>query len=300
MILQWEIEEKTLLNIKKITASVWCMNSLQMRSCHKKLCKDKKEILPGRLGNAFLKKMECISGREAGTSTRIWIQLIQDTDHLLRLIHEYKNTDGKDWIMVLAVLEKRPERYFKTEMGAAFILVLKEKLEAAASEDRQTAHGPTASMDDKKELEETARWLMEDTHRHSAEPKKTKLFIFRECMHKAAVPVLASLSVLFMFIWMRERIASDMDKWSLQQMKASDTGRTDVFAYENQETVAEKEKVRLEKRQEYSPAGRLDQKNCRSIRNYQANIHNSTAGCRYQIHRLIFRSCAQRRRVTFT
>ena len=103
-------------------------------------------------------------------------------------------------------------------------------------------------MDDKKELEETARWLMEDTHRHSAEPKKTKLFIFRECMHKAAVPVLASLSVLFMFIWMRERIASDMDKWSLQQMKASDTGRTDVFAYENQETVAEKEKVRLEKK----------------------------------------------------
>lgn len=248
MILQWEIEEKTLLNIKKITASVWCMNSLQIRSCHKKLCKDKKEILPGRLGNAFLKKLECISRREAGASTQIWIQLMQDTDHLLRLLHEYRNTDGKDWMMVLAVLEKRPERYFKTEMGTAFILVLKEKLEVAASKDRQPACSPTAYMDDKKELEETARWLMEDTHRRSVKTKKEKLIIFRDCMRRAAVPVLASLSVLFMFIWMRERIASDMDKWSLQQMKVPDAGRTDMFAYENQETAAEKEKVRLEKK----------------------------------------------------
>ena len=55
MPLDWTTEEKVLTDIKRIAAVVWRMNSDQMQSYRQKLQKNQLKILPGYLGNTFLK-----------------------------------------------------------------------------------------------------------------------------------------------------------------------------------------------------------------------------------------------------
>ena len=59
--------------------------------------------------------------------TKIWPLLMQDIDCLLNIIHRHRNLDRKAWLAVLPKLEAHQSRYFKTELGTAFILDLKTK-----------------------------------------------------------------------------------------------------------------------------------------------------------------------------
>ena len=61
MVLKWTIEEKTLLNMKKVIAKAWRMNSQQLCSYCANLRKSRTEILPGQLGKKFLEQLDLVS-----------------------------------------------------------------------------------------------------------------------------------------------------------------------------------------------------------------------------------------------
>ena len=245
MVLEWTLEEKTLLNMKKIIAAAWRMNGQQLHVYCEKQKKNRERILPGQTGSAFIEKLEWISASGMDVGTKIWPLLMQDTDCLLNIIRRHRNLDRKAWIAALPKIEAHQNRYFKTELGIAFILDLKAKTGAGIPDKKQgqcetapVRNGISADcICDKKELETVAAWLMEDVQerREKAEKKKRSFFYGR--LRKAAVPVCACLSACFMFIWLHGQFVRNRSSWNLQQMKVSASKEAEVYMGKNVEAV---------------------------------------------------------------
>lgn len=223
MVLEWTLEEKTLWIIKKIIATAWRMNGQQLHVYCGKLKKNRERILPGQTGSAFIEKLEWISASGMDAGTKIWPLLMQDTDCLLNIIRRHWNLDRKAWIAALPKIEAHQDRYFKTELGTAFILDLKAKTGAGIPDKKQgqcemapVRNGISADcMCDKKELETVAAWLMEDVQERREKAEKKKRFFFYGQLRKAVVPVFACLSACFMFIWIHGQFVRNRSSWNL-------------------------------------------------------------------------------------
>ena len=254
MVLDWTAEEKTLLNMRKIIAAVWRMNRQQLYSYHRRMQKKQPEILPGQIGIVFLKKLKRIADGDTDAAAKVWPDLMQDTERILKFIRVNQNLDQKVWLAALRRLETWQDHCFKTELGMAFITALKEKPGICLPEKRQEHHVKassvntvrTAIMDDKRELEKVAVWLMEDLTGQKEKVKKKKAVFFYKRIRQAVVPALACLSACCMAIWLYGQAGRNMDRWNLQQMKLSAVQKTDVFMEENSgakaETVSRTEK----------------------------------------------------------
>ena len=181
MALDWTAEQNTLLNMKKIIEKAWRMNSRQLRFCCRGLRHRQQELLPGRLGNAFLVYLEQIADTaDGGHGVKNWPELFSDTGQLIQLISRYGHLGKEKWICVLPKLEEHQENYFKTKIGLMFVLTLKEKLGLSEencsgavhlknscpyeSEKPCAAGTGTDGKDDKDELERLAAWVMQDSH----------------------------------------------------------------------------------------------------------------------------------------
>lgn len=137
--LEWTTEEKVLMDIKKIIAAAWRMNSQQLHTYYKKLCKKCPEILPGYLGRAFLQKLDEISMLDLDARTKIWPELLRDADWLLKLIQKHQNLDEKVWKQALSRLQAQQDKTFRTELGRAFVLTLQEKLTEGTAQEMQVS-----------------------------------------------------------------------------------------------------------------------------------------------------------------
>ncbi len=126
--LQWAAEEKVLLEIHKVIADAWRMNSRQLSSYCKNLRMMQPEMMPGCIGSGFLDILDEIREMEKEERIKIWPRMLQDTDKLLEMIREHQALDEKCWQNALNRLVARPGRYFKTALGSVFILALREKL----------------------------------------------------------------------------------------------------------------------------------------------------------------------------
>lgn len=245
MVLEWTLEEKTLLNMKKIIAAAWRMNGQQLHVYCEKLKKNRERILPGQTGSAFIEKLEWISASGMDAGTKSWPLLMQDIDCLLNITHRHRNLDRKAWLAALPELEAHQSRYFKTELGMAFILDLKEKTRTGMPDKKQgqcktapVRNGILADhIDDKKELEAVAAWLMEDVQERRKKADKKKRSFFYGQLRKAAVPVFACLSACFMFIWIYGQFVRNRSIWNLQQMKMSASKEAEVYMEKNVKAV---------------------------------------------------------------
>ena len=244
MVQEWTQEEKTLLNIKKIIAGSWRMNRKQLQAYCRKLDRNRERMLPGQAGSAFIEKLEWIADNGMDAGNKIWPLLMQDTDRMLNLIRGHRNLDRKAWLKALTKLEDCQSRYFKTELGTAFILDLKAKIgwgipEKKPELDKTVPAGNVILTDclaDKKELETVAAWLMEDTLEQYERAGRKKRLSFHRQIKRAAVPVFACLSACFMLVWLHGQFARERSRWSLQQMKESVPKETEVFV-ENMTTA---------------------------------------------------------------
>ncbi|MCI9022171.1 MAG: class B sortase [Eubacterium sp.] len=209
MALEWTAEQQALLCIKKIIARAWRMNRQQLRSCCAGLRRKQAQLLPGRIGSAFLDKLEQLSAREAEEGAKDWPNLMNDTSQLLNLIRRNQHLSRKEWLAVLPKLETQKGRYFKSELGAAFVTALKEKLgiavpalpEAAApvqEAGKNAALGNSGAgkvlrsgTDSKAELEHLAAWLMQDAdgrQKNHSSGQKTGIHAFRNFRNNAGQP----------------------------------------------------------------------------------------------------------------
>lgn len=186
--LQWTDEQKALTNIKKIIARVWRMNHEQLYTYTKKLRKNSCQLLPGRIGGAFLQLLEQIARDAPGTSSGMWPQLMRDADYLLNLIRQHEKQEEKVWLAALQRLEAQQGKTFHTVLGLAFIMSLKDKLE------------PQMQIDAVRQLEGVADWLMDDrqqsvwSKRQERRREKSSRYgaVHRVARH-SAVPVFACL-----------------------------------------------------------------------------------------------------------
>lgn len=241
MVLEWALEEKNLLNMKKIIATAWRMNGQQLHVYCRKLRKNQEKILPGRIGGAFVEKLERISGNGSDPGIKIWPLLMQDIDNLLDIIQRHQGLDRKAWLAALPKLEVHQDRYFKTELGMEFILDLKEKTGMDIPDKRhgwcETVTPGNAVLADrlygKKELETVAAWLMEDIQEQNEKAEKKTISFFTWQIKKAAIPVFACLSICFMAVWLHGEFARHQSRWNLQQMKVSAPKETEVFVGKN-------------------------------------------------------------------
>lgn len=239
MVLDWTSEEKTLVNIKKIIAAVWRMNSRQMKSYCQKLQKNQSKILPGRLGSTFFELLRQVSDADTSAATKLWPVLMQDTEHLLNFIQVHKNKDQKAWLTALSRLETEQDKYFKTQLGKAFILLLQEKT-GIKQKDK--------NKDPSKELEKIALWLMDDLNEQRAAVNRKKNGSFLIWIKHAAIPVLAGMSACFMAVWLYGQVERNLDQWNLKKMKVSAQQQTDHLTQENPQPEIRKEPVQTLKK----------------------------------------------------
>ena len=233
-VLNWTDEQKVLLNIKKIIADSWRMNSKQMSEYRGRLFRCQDRILPGKLGRAFLDAYDLIL---AGKSNIKWSDLLKDAECMLALIQNHQQCDQKIWIGFLSRLEAEAQqkRFFRTELGSAFVQTLKLKMGINADENRKQRISEQAikkisqknSVNDKAELEKVAQWLMSDIRELKVEGKKRSHF--QKLFERAVVPVFACLSLCFLFIWLHGLIGQNQNRWDIQQMK--------TVAFEKAETL---------------------------------------------------------------
>ncbi len=194
-----------------------------MYAYYRRMQKKQPEILPGQIGIVFLKKLKHIADGDTDAA-KVWPDLMQDTERILKLIQANRNLDQKVWLAALPKLEAQKERCFNTEPGLAFVTVLREKLGICMSEKSREHYAEISSintartdiMDDKRELE--------------------KIADFCEWVRQAAILASASLSVCCMAIWLYGQAGRNMDRWNLQQMRESAVQKTDVFMEENSRT----------------------------------------------------------------
>lgn len=263
MLLDWTTEEKTLSDMKRIIAVVWRMNSSQMRSFCRKLQKNQQKILPGCLGDAFLELLKQISDAGTAGAGKIWPALTKDIGHLQNFIHANKNRDRKEWIKALGRLEAEPDRYFQTQLGVAFISMLKEKTgiqlaekqQQDVSENSQTKRNRAAAFscpDHQEELEKLALWLMHDLDSGPKDRKRKKIVFFPEKIKRAAILVFASLSACFMAVWLHGQVERNLGQWNLRQMKVSASWQADISAEdaqtrEHKKSVPPVQKLKIKK-----------------------------------------------------
>lgn len=207
--MDWIQEEKTLLNMKKIITLVWRMDSRQLHPYYIRLQQNQAKILPGRIGDAFIKNLAQLSSGEISLEKEAWTDLMRDTDRLLYLIHKYQNLDEDAWRTALPKLKILLHQNFRTGLSIAFGLALEEKI------------------DGKRELEEIAAWLMEDTSQRNKIIKNKKRFLISGQIKKIAIPALACLSACFMFVWLYGQVQRNQNNWDLQQMKAQASQESD-------------------------------------------------------------------------
>ncbi len=155
MVFDWTQEEKTLLNMKQMIAAAWRMNGPQLYAYCEKLKKNQETVLPGHIGSVFLEKLVWISSNEPDAGTKIWTYFMQDADCLLNMIQKHKRLGQNAWLFALQKLEVSQKRYFKTELGRAFIQDVKEKARISmpnkAFEQRKAVSVKTSSMPGRKE-----------------------------------------------------------------------------------------------------------------------------------------------------
>ncbi len=260
MPLDWTTEEKVLTDIKRIAAVVWRMNSDQMQSYRQKLQKNQLKILPGYLGNTFLKILEQISNAQTDDAGKIWSALVKDIVHLQDFIHANKNRDQKAWFHALIRLEAEQSRYFRTELGKAFILLLKEKLHVQQKENKQQdlsqkrihRMSTVCCLEHQKELEKLAFWLMNDSECDFEKGKRQKNDFFSIFIKRAAIPVFAGLSACFMVVWLHTQVERNLEQWNLKQMKVSASWQADIYAEDLQpeqrkKTVPSLQRIKLKK-----------------------------------------------------
>lgn len=266
MVFDWTQEEKTLLNMKQMIAAAWRMNGPQLYAYCEKLKKNQETVLPGHIGSVFLEKLVWISSNEPDAGTKIWTYFMQDADCLLNMIQKHKRLGQNAWLFALQKLEVSQKRYFKTELGRAFIQDVKEKARISmpnkAFEQRKAVSVKTSSMpgrkEDKQELETVAVWLMEETKEQAKRAEKKRGRHAAWQIKKAAIPVLACLSASFMAVWIHGQLARNQSKWNLQQMKVSVSKEAEAFLEKNKEAdsikhtkkLPEKQKAVKEKRME--------------------------------------------------
>ncbi len=123
--IEWTVEEKVLLNSRQVVVDGWRMNDQQLNTCLEKLLKNQDRVMPGRLGKGFL---EIISQIAAGKMKARWSDLMKDIEKLQELIQEHWQWEEENWFEYLQELEVQQDRFFKTQLGAAFIETLKYKL----------------------------------------------------------------------------------------------------------------------------------------------------------------------------
>lgn len=256
MVLDWTSEEKTLVNIKKIIAAVWRMNSRQMKSYCQKLQKNQSKILPGRLGSTFFELLRQVSESDTSAAAKFWPVLMQDAEHLLNFIQVHKNKDQKAWLTALSRLETEQDKYFKTQLGMAFILLLqektgvkqKEKIQQYQQQEVQNSDILSACKDQRKELEKIALWLMNDGNEQRVKVKRNKNCLCLIWIKHAAIPVLAGMSACFMAVWLYGQIERNLDQWNLKQMKVSAQQQTEILTQENPQPEIRKEPVQTLKK----------------------------------------------------
>ncbi len=244
--LDWKTEEKVLLEIKKLIAVVWRMHPEQLSRYHQKLQKTADTALPGKIGRAFLDILEQMSVYPSDAKSEVRTELLQDADRLLDLIHRHGKLDETAWRSALQKLESQPDKVFRTELGRAFILALKEKPGIGLPSGQTCVTG-------QKELEKIADWLMQDnpdalthtaglqthqsrlTHaerikiRQKPKTDKKRTRLSAGILQKASITVFACLSFCFMSIWLHGQVERNQNKWHLQQMKTAAAKEADVF-----------------------------------------------------------------------
>lgn len=207
-LLQWTTEEKVLLDIIKIIAAAWRMNGRQLHDCFRKLQKKWPEILPGSLGWVFLKKLDELSALEQEERSKIWPALLQDADWLLNLMQKYPNLDEAVWRRALSRLEAQQGKTFRTELGRAFIAVLKEKL---AMDARPSP----------KELEAVADWLMEKPARPQEKEHRKCRRLYAVFPDRAIIIASACMSVCFLFVWLYGQVERNQSFHDVQSLRAA-------------------------------------------------------------------------------
>ncbi len=170
---------------------------------------------------------------------------MQDAECLQTLIQKHRNLDQEDWIFILSKLETQPDKYFKTELGRAFVLTLKEKREVAVHGKGQECVVAKSvedgiakthnDMGEEKELLRVADWLMNHSQESEPEIESKKAHSISKLTRRTAVSVFACLSVCFMILWMHGQIKRNQDKWNLQQMKVAASQKADVFMEKDQD-----------------------------------------------------------------
>lgn len=149
-----------------------------------------------------------------------WSDLLKDSEHMLVLIQNHQKSDQKIWIQFLTKLETQQKRFFRTELGSAFVKTL--KLKVGTNEDKsklQCIQGQKnipqkTQLNDKAELEKVAQWLMSDIC--ELNDKRKKNGHFPKLYERAMVPVFACLSLCFLFIWLHGLVVKNQSRWNVQ------------------------------------------------------------------------------------
>lgn len=262
MILDWTSEEKALSNIKKIIPAAWRMNCQQMRPYCQRLQKNQVKILPGRLGSEFLKILIKVSESHTGAAAKFWPALMQDTEHLQNFIQIHKNKDKAEWLTALSRLEAGHNKYFKTQLGRAFILVLQEKVKTERKEKIQQY--PQQEIQNSNDLEKIALWLMEDPYGQWEKVKPKKDGLFPMWIRRTAIPFFAGMSACFMAVWLHGQVGRNLNQWNLQQMKVTASEQDDILISDNTQPEKVREPVPTMKKmnKKYESKDMQKEKNC--------------------------------------
>lgn len=268
--LQWTTEEKVLLNIKKIIAVTWRMNSQQLHAYYKKLRRKCPEILPGYLGRAFLQMLDEISTLDSEERTKVWPELLRDADWLLKVIQKHQNLNEKVWKKALSRLQTQQDKTFRTELGRAFVLTLQEKLDLDISlsmqisgqsgncagkqterttqkmqDSRRTrqyekkqANNPAWEMQlsDKRDLERVADWLMENSSKPQMAKQRKRHRYFTKFPDGTAIAISACMSLCFLSVWLYGQAERNQSFHIVQKLKAAAVSQQQAFMEKEQGT----------------------------------------------------------------
>lgn len=236
MILQWEMEEKILLNLKKGIADGWRMNSLQLNEYCRRLHRVQERALPGYLGCAFVNEVRRLADGQTEIS---WPKLAKDVEKIQKLIQSSRQWDSSVWLDRLPVLKARRKQYFYTELGEAWIQLLQEKLglEASPAKNVQTTGQRMIEKDiqerniqqnavksaDASELEQLAVWLMEDTEKTQTVKSKQRRqprYVIKP-PDGAAAFLCACVSLCMLTAWLYGQVERNQSFQDIQRLKAS-------------------------------------------------------------------------------
>lgn len=237
MALQWTTEEYTLLNIRKCISNGWRMNRSQLYEYGKKLQRARERVLPGELGSAFADAVSRIADGHANIS---WTELLKDTELMQKLLQGSRQWDRDEWLKRLSGLEARQEKYFRTQLGAAFIQTLKiklgickEKQQPVQKTDVQAAAGEIL------QLEGVAAWLMQDTDLIRTEQKKKASQHVIKLPGGAAAAVCACISFCLLSAWLYGQFERNQNVYDIHKLKAASAPAQEAYAEktENRETA---------------------------------------------------------------